>query len=290
MKEGSIARKSDLEVEAHAALSELKDWIILLDMAGDYLCAALFLRKMASTIDGACEVLKNWSEELKERFVGKPLHEIDMDEPFQRIKLFSQELLEAEEKTEHLCREGKVARQLDEKLRLLKERLAELKDRVEGEAASYTVKDSLARLFGKLKFVIRGFVTTYKVATRIIAVLFMVGLFSFLSLFMTMEKDADVLKEIHRTQDVIQSKEAELAGIKDKIEKIRIRTSEMESSTVTRDEKISILELNLRSHKLVDAKEKIQAELHQQQKVLDKNTQKLERMRRKSFIARLLRM
>jgi len=59
---------------------------------------------------------------------------------------------------------------------------------------------------------------------------------------------------------------------------------------MTREDKISILELNIRSHKLEDQKEKIQAELEQQETALAGNVKRLEAMRKKSFVARLLRL
>lgn len=290
MGEGPTSRKSDLEIQADEALSELKDWIILLDMAGEYLCAKTFLQKIASAIGGTSDVLKNWSQELKERFVGMPMHEIDMAEPFQALEAFSQVLMETEGKLEDHCRQGKVARQLEEKVQFVKERLSSLKDLVEDEAAPYTAKDSLTRVLEKLKVVIHGFRTTYKVATRVMFTLLLVCLISFFTLFITMEKEEDVLKEIHQTQEIIRSKETKLAGIKDSIEEIRSRTLEMESAFVTREDKISILELNLRSHNLADLKERFQGEVNLQKKILDENKQKLERMKQKAFIARLLRM
>jgi uncharacterized protein YydD (DUF2326 family) len=105
-----------------------------------------------------------------------------------------------------------------------------------------------------------------------------------------MEKEEDVLKEIHQIQNIIQSKKAELAGIKSRIEEIRSKTLDMESTFETREDKISILELNLRSHKLVDLKENLQIKVALQKKILEENKQKLERMKQKSLIARLLRM
>jgi uncharacterized protein YoxC len=290
MSEEPTTGKRDLEMEANGALSELKDLIILLDMAGDYLCAETFLQKMASVIEENCRVLKDWAKELRKRFVGKPLHEIDIEEPFDGLAAFSKDLMEAEGNLDDPCRKGTVARQLDEKIRFLKKRLAELKDRVEGEAAPYTARDSAGRLLGKLKFIFRGFVTTYKVASRIIFFVVMICVFSFVTLFITMEKEDKVLEEIHHTKDLIRSKEAQLAGINSEIEKIRSKTSKMESSIVSRDEKISILELNLTSHKLADSKEKIRADLDRNRKMLDEKTRKLNRMKRKSFLARLLRM
>ncbi len=290
MGEESTARKSDLEMEANGALSELKDLIILLDMAGDYLCAETFLQKMALAIGENCRVLKDWSKELRERFVGKPLHEIDIEEPFEELASFSKDLMEAGGNMDDPCRKGTVARRLDEKMQFLKKRLAELKDRVEGEAAPYTARDSAGRFLGKLKFIIRGFVTTYKVASRVIFILLMICVFSFVALFITMEKEDRVLEEIHHTKDIIRSREAQLAGINSEIEKIRSKTLKMESTIVSREEKISILELNLTSHKLADSKEKIRAELDQNRKILDEKTRKLNRMKGKSFIARLLRM
>ncbi len=290
MGERPSGKKSELEIQANEALGELKDWIILLEMAGEYLCAKPFLQKMASGIERTCDALKHWSVELKERFVGKPMHEINMDEPFQDLNAFSKALLEAEGKLEDHCRQGKIARQLQEKVQFLKERLEALKDRVEGEAAPYTARDTLSRVLEKLKVVVHGFVTTYKVATRVVFIFFLLCLITFFSLFITMEKEEDVLKEIHQTQDIIQAKQARLAGLRARIEDIRSKTLEMESTFETREDKISILELNLRSHKLSDLKEKLQAEVNHQRKILDKNRQKLERMRQKSFLARLLRM
>jgi len=254
MGEKAAGKKSDLEIQANEALSELKDWTILLDMAGEYLCAEPFLKKMGSAVSSTCDVLKNWAQELKKRFVGKPMHEIDTAQAFQDLVHFSERLQGTEEKLEDRCKQGKIARELEEKVQFLKELLGSLKERVEGETAPYTAKDTLKRVLEKLKIVVHGLVTTYKVATRIVAILFLVCIISFFALFLTMDKVEDVQREIHRIQDTIQAKETRLAGVDARLEKIRSRALEMESRYVSRDDKISILELNLRSHKLVDKK------------------------------------
>ena len=205
MSEQGSGEKNSLEIQANEAFGAFKDWLILLDMAGDYLCGGTFLQKMSSAINETAEVLKSRAQELKERFVGKPMHEIDMASSFQELALFCEGLREIDGKLEDRCRQGKVARELEERIRSLKEGLGVLEDRVEGETDPYTVKDSVKRVLEKLKVLLRGFVTTYKVATRLIGVLFLVGLISFFALYFTMEKAGDVERDIRRIENTILS-------------------------------------------------------------------------------------
>jgi hypothetical protein len=290
MSEKGSGKKTSLEIQAKEAFGAFKDWLILLDMAGEYLCGATFLEKMSTAIKEAADVLKNRAQELKGRFVGKPMHEIDMTSSFQELELFCDRLRETEGKLEDRCRQGKIARELEERVRALKEGLGILQDRVEGETDPYTAKDSLKGFLEKLKVPLRGFVRTYKVATRLIGMLFLAGLISFFALYFTMEKAGDVERDIRRIEHTILVKEAKLADIRNRIAEIQSKAMKTRSSFVSRDEKISLLEQNLKVHKLNDEKEKLQSEVDQQKEVLNQGREKLQRLRSKSFLASLLRM
>ncbi len=290
MSEKGSGKKSGLEIQANEAFGAFKDWLILLDMAGEYLCGGTFLQKMSSAINEKADILKSRAQELKGRFVGKPMHEIDMTSSFQELEVFCERLREPDGKLEDRCRQGKVARELEERVQSLKEGLGVLHDRVEGETDPYTVKDSLKRVLEKLKVLLRGFVTTYKVATRLIGVLFLVGLITFFALYFTMEKAGDVERDIRRIENAIQVKEAKLTDIRNRIAEMQSKALETRSSFISRDEKIALLEQNLKVHKLNDAKEKLQSEVDQQKEVLHESRQKLQRLRKKSFFASLLRM
>ncbi len=286
----SIAAKNRLEDEAKSSLAELKDWIILFDMAGEYLCDVPVFQRMAVAIQKNLGVLKKRSEELKEQFVGRPLHDIDIDEPLDNLSAFSQRLAEANDRMNSRCRDGKVARELEDRLDFLKERLNGLKDRVDGQVAPYGAGDSLANIIARSKTLLHVLVSTYKKATKISLAVFLVGLVVFVSLFVTMESEKNLLKEIQAGQSLIRSTEARLAAIQEKLDKLQSRTNKMELYVLTREDKISILELNLRSHKLEDQREKVQADLDLQEKTFERNVKRLETMRRKSFLSKLFRM
>jgi len=259
-------------------------------MAGEYLCEVAVFRKMAVSIKKNLEVLKKRGEELKAQFVGKPLHDIDINEPLEKLSAFSNRLEGADDRMNTRCREGKVARELEAGLDFLRQRLDGVKDRVEGQVAPYGAGDSLAKILARAKTLFHFLVSTYKKATRISLAVFLIGLAIFVSLFATMESEKEVISEIETGRSLIRSTEARLASIQENLDKLRSRTSRMELYVLTREDKISILELNLKSHMLDDQKEKAQAELNTQEKALEKNIKRLQTMRRKSFLARLLRM
>jgi hypothetical protein len=286
----TISVKNRLEDEAKGSLSELKDWIILLDMAGEYLCDGPIFQKMAVALQKCLEVLKKRSEELKQQFVGRPLHDIDIDEPLNDLSALSKRLSEADDRMSSRCREGKIAREFEDRLDFLKQRLNALKDRVNGQVAPYSTGDSLVKVLSRLKNLFHVLVSTYKKATRIFLAVLLIGLVVFVSLFVTMDSERAVLKEIQSGQALIRSTEARLASIQEALDKLQSKTTRMELYVLTREDKISILELDLRSHKLNDQEEKTQAELDLQEKTLQRNMKRLEAMRRKSFLSRLFRM
>lgn len=290
MSEKPTARKVQYEAEANAAIGEFKDWLILLDMAGGYVCETHVLNRMASAIEKNCEVLSNWSEELKNRFVGKPLHEIDVEEPLKRLALFSKGLGGGDDDVNSRCREGKVARELEDRVRLVRERLDALKDRVEGEAAPYTVGDSVDNILVRLKVMLQTLIWTSRLATKVIFVVLLGFLVTFAALSATMETEKDVLQDIDQSRSIIRLKEAELSRVRSRLAQIKALAGAMGPNVTTREDKISLLELDLRSHKLSDQTEKIQEELNLQKKILNRNSQKLEELKHKSFVARLLRM
>lgn len=290
MSEEPIAGKMQYEAGANAAIGEFKDWVILLDMAGEYVCERHVLNRIASSIEKNSVVLRNWSEELKERFVGKPLHEIDVEEPLEKLIRFSKKLEEADDYVPSQCREGKVARELEDKVRLVRERLDALEDRVEGEAAPYTVGDSVGNILGRLKVMLHALVSTSRLATKIIFVVLLGCLVTFVALSATMETEKDVLQDIYQSRSVIRTKEAELSRVRSWLAQTKALARAMGPNVRTREDKISLLELDLRAHRLSDQKERIQEDLNLQEKILNANAKKLEEMKRKSFVTRLLRM
>ncbi len=274
------------------ALREIKDYAVLMEMAGSYLCEEIILAKVANGIEKNLEFLKEYISALRKQFVGKPAHEVDITSPYDEILDLVKTLREPDQEDKEKIREGEIGLELKEKTRDLANALQELIEGIEGKTAKYTKADLIVQAFGHLKGLVHTLITTYKLLTRIVACVALLCVVVFVILFATMETEKEVMVKVDEVRSLIETKQVALAKVMEEISRVKQRAEAMESKEgeLDREEKIKIMELKLKAHNLSEKKEKIQFEIDEQQKLLDQNLKKIEDMRRKSFLKRLLRM
>jgi hypothetical protein len=273
------------------ALGEIKDTAILLWLASEYLCEEAFLKKTGYVLLHNLEIVEKHIEKLKSQFVGRPLKEIDLTQQLNAISQLADLVQEADDGIKHRCVSGELGLELKEKLETLTSAIESLEERAEGRSVSYTTTDSVMGVMGKFKIVTSFLVATYKFTAKIVGILFLIALSTFAYLYFTMEKEADILAEIEQANTLIRENRETFADLDVQLKEMKAKIQGMEKNkkTLTRQEEVELMDLNLKAYKLEDMREQARIKTDIYEKEAQENLRRLEQLRGKSFSQRLLR-
>jgi hypothetical protein len=273
-------------------LNELKDTAAMLTMAGEYLCEEVSLKKIGSSIEKNLEVLQNHVEDLRKQLVGKKNRENEppVGDDLEQISHIASLLQKADSDTKRKCIEGEYGDELGVKVISLAEGINALKEKTEGgEEIRYTKTESALGMLGRLKFMISAIAGWLKFTFKILALLLLICLIPFLYLFFTMETEKDLSTKIRQDSTYISSKQTDLSRINEEMKAIR---EEIKRIKKIRDrssqEKIGLMDLNLKVYKLIEEQEKAQNDIRSKERAMEESRRKLEEMKQKTFMERLL--
>ena len=272
------------------ALSEIKDSAVILSMAGEYLCEEVFLRKIRAAVEKNVELLRHQVEVFKREFVGIPLQEMSLDEELENIARFATLLEGPEAALEEKCREGELGRTLWEKTKALARVLDDLKAKVEGRPIEYEKRDYFFDLKGRFKSIYRKIAGTYPFFFKLMFITVGACVVVFSYFYLTMERETDLLKKIDQSQASVVSKKETLSRLGEQIQRTREKAESFSQGLeLTRQEKIEAMYWTLKTHELVEQRDRVQLELDSEEQALKENVRKIDEMKRKPFLSRLFR-
>lgn len=285
-----IDREKQIAQDSEKALKEIKDSAVMLSVATEYLCEDPFLKKIGANIEKNIEIVENHVEDLKKQFVGKPITEVDLKKPLDRVTRFAGRLQKASDGTRQKCTHGELGKELDEKVKSLVSEINSLKERIEGRSVSYTTVDSALGFLGRFKFIVRSLAVTSKFTLRISALFVIVCLMIFLYLLITMETEKVPLERVEQSRALILEKQADLVRLKAELKPLREKIEIARKDEMSRQEEIMLMDLSLKAHKLAEDQLNTLIEVDIEEKALKEKLKELEAVQRKSFLERLLRL
>lgn len=285
-----IDREKQIAQDSEKALKEIKDSAVMLSVATEYLCEDPFLKKIGANIEKNIEVVENHVEDLKKQFVGKPVAEVDLKKPIDRVVRFAGRLQKTSDGTRQKCTQGELGKELDEGVKALMSEINSLKKRIEGRSVSYTTADSALGFLGRFKFIVRSLAVTSKFTLRISALFVIVCLMIFLYLVITMETEKVPLERVEQSRALILEKQADLVRIKAELKPLKEKIESARKDEMSRQEEIRLLDLSLKAHKLGQDQLNTLIEVDIEEKALKEKLKELEAVQRKSFLEKLLRL
>jgi septal ring factor EnvC (AmiA/AmiB activator) len=165
-----------------------------------------------------------------------------------------------------------------------------LKEKINGSSVSYTARDAARDMIGKVTVVSQPIAATTRFLLKFAAVGLLTCLAVFVVLFVTMEKEEGLVKEIEAIRKEIQKSEAAVPGLQEELQRLQARIDSVTEDDLGRKDEIEFVELNMQAHQVAERLERTQIEVEQYQKRLDQNLIRLEEMRSKSLLERLLRI
>ena len=271
------------------ALNKIRDGALMLSLGNAYLCEEPFFIKTGILIDSNIEKVKSGILSLKKKFPGKFVQEVDTDEILEELHNIAQRLQNPDKEISEKCTVGVLGQELETSVNTLARAINTIRSQVEGSSPVYTKTESIINIFGWLKPVGVLATSSFRLIIKLLILSILVAILPFLFLFLTMEKEENLLKEIAQSEVYIKSQYEIIISLDDEKNQISQEIESMEQEAQNREDKIEIIELNDRIYKINENQNKIEVEISLYEKKIEDNRKKIEDVKKKSFIKRLLR-
>jgi len=271
------------------AIDGMRDGALMLRFGNAFLCEEPLLKKIGLIIESSTQKLKGDIVTLKEKFPGKFVHDVETNEILDKIHNTAQELKNPDQELNEKCMVGALGEELETDVKALTQAVRTIRDQVEGEALTYTKKDSLLNLMGDIRETGRPFEEKIRLTLKILLWLILVSILPFSFLFLTMENEKDFLKKIAQEDVFIRSQQAVLSKIDREKEEISEKMESMEEKPLSRLGKLEVMKLNVKIHKLDEKRRDVETEIGLHEKNIRDNQKKIGDLKRIPFIKRLLR-
>ena len=271
-------------------LDGIRDMALLLNLANTHLCEEVYLKKVGLAIDNHLEELGGDISSLKKEFPGKFIKEVDTDQVIENFQRIARRLQEPDKETLKKCSTGALGLELENVVNIMGQTLDAIKSKVVGELGTFSkAEGSVLTLAGWIKFIGRQIFTLSSFTFRITSAAFSILLVVFISLFLTMDSQQDLLDKVSQYENHIQGQLAILS--RTNAEKVRIN-KELDmigEGELSRQERTRALDLTLEIHEFNEEALAAQAEIDAYQRRIDEMEEKIDKMNKKPFIRRLFR-
>ncbi|MGD2125646.1 MAG: hypothetical protein PVG99_06165, partial [Desulfobacteraceae bacterium] len=202
----------------------------------------------------------------------------------------AEQLQDPSAKMNDKCASGQLGRELEEIVSALTAAIKDVISKVEGE-----LPESVKR-YSFLNLLLRPFKTAGSLLSslssliiKLLILLLIIAIGPFAYLFLTMEKEGPLQKEIRQSEAFIQSQREALSSLDAEREQVAGKIEALRKDDLTRQEKIEIMELNVKVHGLDTKRHAIEVELATHENKIRENRKRIEEVRKKPFLKRLLR-
>jgi hypothetical protein len=269
-----------------ASLREIRDKAILLSIGKAVLCEEVFLKKIGHAMDESLDHLREDIFFLKMMFVGKFVEDVDTDSLLDELHSQAKLLQSPDRRVTDKCTVGTLGTEMEEAVQALAVAIKTIKSKVEGEVEEYTKKDSIvkgAESAGSLVSSVVSFVI------KTVMLLLLLALGPAIYLGVTMDREESLQKQIDESKAYIQSQRAQIASVKKERDELAARAESSQGDTLTRQQKVEIMDLNVKVHGLDQKVHKSEAEITEHERMIKRNQQKIDEIKSKTFLERFLR-
>ena len=269
-----------------AALHEIRDKAILLSLGKAFLCEEVFLVKIGHAIDESLEHLREDILFLKMRFVGKFVEDVDTDSILDDLHSQAGFLQAPDRRVTDKCTVGTLGAELEETVGVLTQAIRTIKGKVEGEVEEYTKKEAVvkgAKTAGSLAS------SVVSLVIKLVVLLFLLALGPAIYLSVTMDREGSLQNQIAENKATIQSKRAQIESLRKERDELSGRIESSQGDNLSRQQKLEIMDLNVKVHALDQRVHKAEAEITEHERLVKLSQQKIEEMKAKPFLQRFLR-
>ncbi len=270
------------------SLRIIRDNTLLISIASEYISENIFMEKFGKEIKKCLSVLKNDIISLKKQFPGKFTQEVNTDGIISSFENTAEEMLSGSEEIKNNCRTGKLAKSLDTDVDKITEAIDKIWHQVKGSDVKYTTSDSIGTFFDRLN-IFSGIASLLKGIVKVLFIIVIILLAGFSYLYFTMEKEAPILEENKEIMAFIEEEKIVLQEFENKKADAQKELKKYKNSELLRKDKIAILDIETRIQEINQDIHKIEGQIDAHNKTMEQNNEKMEAIRSKPFLDKLLK-
>ena len=270
-------------------LSELRDNTTMLVLGNAYFCEEPFLKKIGLSIDSHVQKLRGEILALKKEFPEKFAHEVNTDDKLEAVQRLAHQLQNPDKTLNERCTVGELGQELEGHVDTLKDAVKSIKDQVYGKTPAYTKAESIANVFEPLQGTGTLLIGPLRFIIKVLIIVVLISILPFTYLFLTMETEKGLLKEIAQHEAFITSQQEIVSEWHLEKERIAKEIDRARGSAKGRQDKIGILDLNMELHKVDEEVRKLEVSIHIREKKITDKGKKIDGIKRTPFLRRLLR-
>ncbi|UCF73063.1 MAG: hypothetical protein JSW35_00920 [Deltaproteobacteria bacterium] len=271
------------------ALKAIQDIAIMLTGATEFVCEGGILKRFSRDIEANLQRLETHITSLKKKFPGKFPETLEPEHSLSRIRDIAKTLKGDNADMEAKCRSGDLGNELNTRAIELRGIVKNTLDILNGKVSAYTFTDRIADYGARIKSFLPGLSPFVSTTGRIILTTIVVAIFSFVYLFLTMESEDVLLASIRNDLAYIESQKDALRRQRHEYEEIRGAISPFQNKELSSEDKIQFLNLSNEQRKIKELIDKTTISIEKREKEIAEKNKKVEEIRKKSFLQKLLR-
>jgi uncharacterized protein (DUF342 family) len=271
------------------ALNKIRENVLLLLIAKEYLCEDVFLTKIGKSIEQNIIKLKDDISSLKKVFPGKLKAEVKIQPVLENLSTTAKSLIEQSEDIKKNCMAGELGRQLTADTKSIADAVNTLRIQVLGKAAVYKGKKSFSDIFAGLKDSLRPFGNILMMGAKILSLLIIITIASFLYLYFTMEKEGPLLESITESRSLVSDRQETISHLESRKMELLEEKKSIEDEVMERRDKVALMDLEMEIQSINQQRDSLEAEIIAHQKKIDANLERIEVINKTPFLERLLR-
>jgi hypothetical protein len=276
--------------DINKAIRAIQDIAVMLTGASEYVCEARILKRYSSDIETNLDNLETYLSRLKGSFPGKFPEALRPDSSLSTIREIATSMKGDDAKIEARCRAGELGNELFLGVKELKTVVGDIWNTLGGKVVSkYSFADRIADQGGKFKSLFSGFSPFVSTSGKIILAVIIVLILCFVYLYVTMESEDSLVASINNDLTSIQTQKDTLAKHRKQYEEITRNINALNDKKLSRDDKIQLLDLSTESKKVKERIDKSVLSIEKKEKELTDKKKRLEELRRKPLIQKLLK-
>lgn len=271
------------------AIKAIQNVAIMLTGAAEFVCEGSILKGFSRDIEANLKRLETDIGALRKRFPGRFPEALAPDSSLSRIRDIAKILKVYNADIEAKCRSGDLGNELNIRAIELKGIVKDTFDTINGRVSGYTFTDRIADYGARVKSVLLDLSSFVSNIGRIILGVILVAVFSFVYLFLTMESKDVLLDSIKNDLTYIEEQTDALRRHRQEYKEIGESIKSLDKKELIREDKIKLLNLSRKEREIKDFIDKTTISIEKRKREIAEKNKKVEEIRKKSFLQRLLR-
>ena len=271
------------------AVKDIHNIGIMLSGASEYVCEEGVLKRFSRYLQAYHKRLESDITSLKKTYPGKFPETPELDSSLSRIRDISAVLGQDKKGVETKCRAGNFGHELNTQVAELKSGVQEVWETISGKVSGYSITDRLAGPGGTVTSALYNLSPFAPIPRKIISAALTVAAIAFGYLFFTMESKDALVQGIKNDLTYLETERQALKVKKQEFKGIQAEIKVLDKKNLSRKDKIKLLSLTVEEGKLREFIEKTTVVVERRERELEEKNKRLEELRKKPFLQRLLR-